>query len=450
MVTINVKKTTMVKPAEKTPRRWLRLSILDRMNNHPLHNTFVQFYRPLPNASAGDGDGDSDFFAADILRESLSKVLVAFYPMAGRYRATDDGLGIEIDCNGEGVLFVEAESSFAIDDFGHFAPSPELRKLVPAVDYSGGVSSYPLLLAQITYFKCGGVSLGIAMEHHAVDGSSAFHIINSWSEIARGLDISVPPFLDRSILRPRNPPKPKFNHIEYRPASSTNKIISQQNTAKPRHDQDQSVKSAVFKMTKDQLNIMKSKSNVMNYSTFEILAGHTWKCVCKARAQPYDQETTLYSPLSGRSPSRLMPRLPPGFFGNAIFAATSVALSGDLQSKPLSYAVRLIHETLVKMDNGYLRSAIDYLALQPDISLIRRGAHTYLCPNLGITSWSNIGMHDADFGWGKPCYAGPTELLFEGKSYIIPSAGDDGSLTLAIALHDEHLKVFEKLFYEYV
>ena len=121
MVTINVKKTTMVKPAEKTPRRSLRLSILDRMNNHPLHNTFVQFYRPRPSASAGDRDGDSDFFAADILRESLSKVLVAFYPMAGRYRGTDDGLGIEIDCNEEGVLFVEAESSSAIDDFGHIS-----------------------------------------------------------------------------------------------------------------------------------------------------------------------------------------------------------------------------------------------------------------------------------------------------------------------------------------
>ncbi|GMN73944.1 hypothetical protein TIFTF001_053768 [Ficus carica] len=195
---------------------------------------------------------------------------------------------------------------------------------------------------------------------------------------------------------------------------------------------------------------MKSKSNVMNSSTFEILAGHTWKCVCKARAQPDDQETTLYFPLSGRSPSRLKPQLPPGFFGNAIFAATSVALSGDLQSKPLSYAVSLIHETLVKMDNDYLRSAIDYLELQPDISLIRRGAHTYQYPNLGITSWSKMGSHDADFGWGKPCYMGPTELLFEGKSYILPSAGDDGSLCLAIALHEEHLKVFEKLFYEYV
>ncbi|GMN72130.1 hypothetical protein TIFTF001_054186 [Ficus carica] len=97
------------------------------------------------------------------------------------------------------------------------------------------------------------------------------------------------------------------------------------------------------------------------------------------------------------------------------------------------------------MDNDYLRSAIDYLELQPDISLIRRGAHTYQCPNLGITSWSKMGSHDADFGWGKPCYMGPTELLFEGKSYIIPSAGDDGSLCLAIALHGEHLKELHAL-----
>lgn len=144
MVMINVKKTMMVKPAEKTPRRSLQLSILDRMNNYPVHNSSVQFYRPDPRAGAGE------FFAADILRESLSKLLVAFYPMAGRYRTDDDGR-IEIDCNEEGVFFVEAESGSAVDDFGDFTPSPELRKLVPAVDYSGGVSSYPLMVVQVFF-----------------------------------------------------------------------------------------------------------------------------------------------------------------------------------------------------------------------------------------------------------------------------------------------------------
>lgn len=285
------------------------------------------------------------------------------------------------------------------------------------------------------------------MEHHTVDGPSSFHLVNSWSEIARGLDITITPFLDRTLLRCHNSPQPKYNHIEYQPAPST-KNISQHFG---------SIKIGVFKMTKEQLNIMKAKakhisiklSNEINYSSFETLAGHIWKCTCKARAQPDDQESRLYFPVSGRN-SRLQPSLPRGFFGNVIFAATVIALVGDVKSKPLVYVVGRIHDTLSQMDSDYLRSAIDYLETQPDLSVLRRGAHIYQCPNLGITSWARIGTHDADFGWGRPIYMGPGGISFEGKSYILPSATEDGSLSVAIALRPEHMEVFEKLFYEYV
>nr|GEY31684.1 shikimate O-hydroxycinnamoyltransferase-like [Tanacetum cinerariifolium] len=43
-----------------------------------------------------------------------------------------------------------------IDDFGVITPSPELRKLAPTVEYSGDVSSYPLVVLQdfiqLTYY----------------------------------------------------------------------------------------------------------------------------------------------------------------------------------------------------------------------------------------------------------------------------------------------------------
>lgn len=71
-----------------------------------------------------------------------------FYPMAGRLKRDEDGR-IEIDCNAEGVLFVEAETDSAIDDFGDFAPTLELRQLIPAVDYSKGMESFPLLVLQV-------------------------------------------------------------------------------------------------------------------------------------------------------------------------------------------------------------------------------------------------------------------------------------------------------------
>ncbi|PON83704.1 Transferase [Trema orientale] len=434
---IKVRERALVKPAEKTPGESIWLSSVDLSNNH-VYARIVYFYRP---------NGASNFFNSTLLKEALSKVLVPFYPMAGRFRHGNSGR-LEIDCNDEGVLLVVADSSFTVDDFGDFAPTPELRKLIPNVEFSGDFSSYPFMVSQVTYFKCGGVSLGVGVEHHVVDGFSAFHIVSSWSHVARGLDPKIPPFLDRTILRPRDPPQPKFDHIEYQlpPVMKSSK----QNTKS--HLGDQSLKIVLFKVTREQLNTLRAKAkesggSTIHYSTFEILGGHIWKCTCIARALPKDQETRFYFPVNGRY-SRLKPPLPSGYFGSAVFQATSIAMAGDLQSKPLWYAVSRIHETLVHFDNDYLRSAIDYLELHPGTK--RLGPYNLRSPNVTITSWGGMPTYDTDFGWGRPYYVGPGGILnsAEGMVYYFHSVNKEEGLFVAIALQCEHMKVFEKLFYE--
>nr|AGA20364.1 hydroxycinnamoyl CoA shikimate/quinate hydroxycinnamoyl transferase [Leucaena leucocephala] len=436
---INVKASTMVRPAEETPRRALWNSNVDLVVPN-FHTPSVYFYRPT---------GAANFFDAEVMKQALAKALVPFYPMAGRLRRDEDGR-VEIDCNGEGVLLVEAETIGVIDDFGDFAPTLELRQLIPAVDYSGGIETYPLLVLQVTYFKCGGVSLGVGMQHHAADGFSGLHFINTWSDMARGFDLTLPPFIDRTLLRARDPPQPVFEHIEYKPPptmkSPQNPV---QSPTKPGSDPNTATVS-IFKMTRAQLNALKAKSkeagNTVNYSSYEMLAGHVWRSTCKARALPDDQETKLYIATDGRS--RLQPPLPPGYFGNVIFTATPMAVAGDLMSKPTWFAASRIHNALSRMDNEYLRSALDFLELQPDLKALVRGAHTFKCPNLGITSWVRLPIHDADFGWGRPIFMGPGGIAYEGLSFILPSSGNDGSLSVAIALQPEHMKVFKEVLYE--
>lgn len=136
---INIKESTMVRPSAETPRRALWNSNVDLVVPR-FHTPSVYFY--IPTA------GESNFFDARVLKEGLSKALVPFYPMAGRLRRDEDGR-IEIDCNAEGVLFVEAETTSVVADFGDFAPTLELRQLIPTVDYSKGIESYPLLVLQV-------------------------------------------------------------------------------------------------------------------------------------------------------------------------------------------------------------------------------------------------------------------------------------------------------------
>ncbi|XP_073035952.1 shikimate O-hydroxycinnamoyltransferase-like [Primulina eburnea] len=428
---IDVKNSTLVAPEAATPNVGLWNSNVDLVVPN-FHTPSVYFYRPAEAA---------DFFDATVLKLALGRVLVPFYPMAGRLKRDEDGR-IEINCNAEGVLFVEAECDGVVDDFGDFAPTLELRRLIPAVDYSLGISSYPLLVLQVTYFKCGGVSLGVGMQHHAADGFSGLHFINTWSDMARGLDITVQPFIDRTLLRARDPPQPQFKHIEYQPPPSM-KLAS-----KPDTSPETAV--SIFKLTRDQLNTLKSKTkgegNTVTYSSYEMLAGHIWRCACKARGLPQDQDTKLYIATDGRS--RLRPSLPSGYFGNVIFTATPTAVSGDLESNPVWYSASKIHDALARMENDYLRSALDYLELQPDLKALVRGAHTFRCPNLGITSWSRLPIHDADFGWGRPIFMGPGGIAYEGLSFILPSPTNDGSLSVAISLQTEHMKVFEKLLYD--
>ncbi|KAE9467679.1 hypothetical protein C3L33_00411, partial [Rhododendron williamsianum] len=324
---IEVRESTLVRPAQETPARRLWNSNVDLVVPC-FHTSSVYFYRP---------NGSPNFFDAESLKSALSRVLVPFYPMAGRLARDDDGR-IEIDCNAEGVLFVVADTGAAVDDFGDFAPTLELRQLIPAVDYSLGISSYPLL---VTYFKCGGVSLGVACN------------------IMLQMELLV---FTLSTHGPTWPPPPAMKS----PPQSTSP------------DSTPETLVSIFKLTKDQLNTLKAKSkedgNTVSYSSYEMLAGHVWRCVCKARGLPADQETKLYIATDGRS--RIRPTLPPGYFGNVIFTTTPLAIAGDLQSKPTWYSASRIHDALARMDNDYLRSALDYLEIQPDIKALVRGAHT--------------------------------------------------------------------------
>ncbi|KAJ6734324.1 N-BENZOYLTRANSFERASE PROTEIN putative-RELATED [Salix purpurea] len=59
------------------------------------------------------------------------------------------------------------------------------------------------LVITVTSFKCGGVCLGVGWHHTLADGTGALHFINSWATLARGLSITIPPLLDRTILRGR-------------------------------------------------------------------------------------------------------------------------------------------------------------------------------------------------------------------------------------------------------
>ncbi|KAI3811334.1 hypothetical protein L1987_21055 [Smallanthus sonchifolius] len=101
------------------------------------------------------------------------------------------------------------------------------------------------------------------------------------------------------------------------------------------------------------------------------------------------------------------------------------------------------------MDNDYLRSAIDYLEVQPDLSALIRGPSYFASPNLNINTWTRLPVHDADFGWGRPVFMGPACILYEGTIYVLPSPNNDRSMSLAVCLDADEQPLFEKYLYDF-
>ena len=99
------------------------------------------------------------------------------------------------------------------------------------------------------------------------------------------------------------------------------------------------------------------------------------------------------------------------------------------------------------MDDEYIRSALDFISSQKDLSGLRSNFHiqgyseaTFLGnPNISLGSWIGLPIYDADSGWGKPIYVGPGLLNMDDKSFIMPSPTADGSLIIALRLQTQYM-----------
>lgn len=75
--------------------------------------------------------------SSDCLRYCLSKLLVDYYPLAGRLRTSaEDDQKIEVDCNGEGAVFAEAFMDITAHHFLDLSTKPNRswRKLLYRVE----------------------------------------------------------------------------------------------------------------------------------------------------------------------------------------------------------------------------------------------------------------------------------------------------------------------------
>ncbi|XP_073121182.1 omega-hydroxypalmitate O-feruloyl transferase-like [Henckelia pumila] len=369
----------------------------------------------------------------EVIKDALSKILVHYYPLAGRLAISSE-TKLVVDCTGEGAVFVEAEADCEMGELGDIERLGQetLGKLVYDIPSAKSELEIPLLVAQVTKFKCGGFVLGLCMNHCMFDGIGAMEFVNCWSEIARGIPLKTPPFIDRSILKSRNPPRHEFAHHEFA------NIEDISNTTQLYSNQEMHYRSFCFDPEK--LQSIKNKAledhqALQKCSTFEALAAFVWRARSQALNLKPDQQTKLLFPVDGRS--RFEPPIPENYFGNAIVLASSLCSAGEVLENPLSHAVKLVQEAVKMMTDEYMRSAIDYVEVTR--------AKPSLAATLLLTTWSRLSFHTTDFGWGEPDLTMPVVLPGKELVLFLPHGEGRKSVNVVLGLPASSMQIFEQL-----
>jgi hypothetical protein len=223
------------------------------------------------------------------------------------------------------------------------------------------------------------------------DGYGIFLFMSALCEIAKGAARpSVLPVWKREILRPRTNPRVKSPLYAY--DQIEDRDVQMVGVKDLRHNS--------FFFGPKEIKALKGQAvgEQGKCATFDVLSACLWRSRTRALRMAAEQEVRFIFPVDART--ILEPPLPEGFYGNAATLACTKTTAGDLANKLLSFAMKLINQAKMAVNDEYVRSVIDFMELKGRLHFTMVGATV-------TSDVSKIGYRDVDFGWGKALYGGP-------------------------------------------
>ncbi|XAR74028.1 Vinorine synthase [Bertholletia excelsa] len=400
-----------IKPISSTPDhlRIFKISLIDQFNP-PVNTPVVLFWA---------GDGSHVAGKAQILKESLSKVLCHFYPLAGRLKDN-----LFIDCTDEGAEFQEARVNCPLSEFLMQPDWETLSHFFPIQSSEWG--SGPLLQVQANFFECGGLALGLRVSHKIIDGTMYSAFVKGWVGSAVGSSDTVAlDFCTSSLFPPAYPPpKTLLNAVKLRQKGVTRRFVFD------------GAKIAA-------LRALAASEAVPKPTRIEAVSALLWKCSAKASRSRLgsNRQTVLTWPVNMRP--RFAPPLPEYAFGNVV--GPMVAHGGDIVSD-LAVLVRRIRETLGNFGQTHMKrvQGEDRAGAIRDSFLFAQElqGNAEEVDWYNHTSWCRFGFYEADFGWGKPVWATMGDLFHVPNMVFFMDAKGDGMEAL-VSLVVEDMDLFQ-------
>ncbi|KAE9602999.1 hypothetical protein Lal_00018376 [Lupinus albus] len=132
------------------------------------------------------------------IKESFFYLFNHYFIACGRFRRSESGRPM-IKCNDCGARFIEAKCKVTLDEWLANKHWPSYKLLVSQQVIGPELSFSPLVLIQITHFKCGGASFGLSWAHILGDPLSASDFINTWGQVMINLHLNKPINVPRAL-----------------------------------------------------------------------------------------------------------------------------------------------------------------------------------------------------------------------------------------------------------
>ncbi|XP_076901189.1 benzyl alcohol O-benzoyltransferase-like [Bidens hawaiensis] len=366
---------------------------------------------------------------ASVIRDALAKLLVFYYPLAGRV-VEGSGKKLMVDCTGEGVVFIEAEADVTLEQFGktlHPPYPPCVKGFFCDVPTSKDIVNSPLiyiqkLYCQVTRLLCGAFIFTSQTYHTLCDGTGVAQFLMALAEMARGEAVpSISPLWQRELFSAREPPSITFPHPEYNDmanAESNYPIVTD----------EMADKTFFFGPTEMAALRRFVPENLKACTTFELLTVSLWRC--RTIAQQLDPEQDVHLTFFANAHGRFSPPIPVGYYGNCIAIPGVVSKAGDLCNKPIGNAIELVMMGKSRISEEYVRSAMDLMVVKGWPSLKLRSS--YIVSDLSKAGWNKV-----NFGWGEALYAGwpyDDEDIPGVFSVYLPSKNDNGESGIVVMI----------------
>ncbi|XP_038699711.1 deacetylvindoline O-acetyltransferase-like [Tripterygium wilfordii] len=165
-----------IKPSSPTPHhlRTHKISLLDQYVPHA-YASLLFFYR-------ANHQGISISKRLQVLKQSLSKTLTLYYPLAGK--AKDN---LSIDCNDEGAYYVETRVTCHLRDYLKQPDISAIPKFMPeGILFDEVAPGAHTCMVQVNVFACGGIAIGVVTPHNLFDGTVLSVFAKTWARMAAG------------------------------------------------------------------------------------------------------------------------------------------------------------------------------------------------------------------------------------------------------------------------